>query len=180
MVSTGFFRENRNTGRKVEINEVTIAIPNIITTGIKPKLNSCMGTVYSFAIAPFISIHAIKVEIIDRTEQIKTIINDSEKKILNTSDPLAPTALKIPISRFLLDIETDIKLKSKSIENTASTTPTHKNTSDSILIILVIIVTDESTEFFTCNFVPLSLTVNEKFKISLIILASAFVGTITL
>ena len=40
IVSTGFFFENINTGRKVDTNEVNIAIPKIITTGMNPKLKS--------------------------------------------------------------------------------------------------------------------------------------------
>ena len=135
---------------------------------------------YSLAMALLIKRQATNVNIIDKTEQIITIIKDSEKKILKTSEPLAPTALNIPISRFLLEMETEMKLKSNSIENTASTTPTHKNTSDKMLIIPVIIVTEESTEFLTCNFVASSLEVFWEFNICLIRLASALVGIITL
>ena len=45
--------------------------------------------------------------IIDTKKLIIAIINASEKKILNTSHPLAPTALNIPISLRLLEIDND-------------------------------------------------------------------------
>ena len=62
--------------------------------------------------------------IVASATQITLITKDSEKNILNTSKLLAPTALKIPISRVFCEIETEIKLENKSIAKTASTRPT--------------------------------------------------------
>ena len=50
--------------------------------------------------------------------------NDSEKNILNTSLPLAPTALNTPISWVLDDIDTVMKLNSNNAEKQANTIPT--------------------------------------------------------
>ena len=49
-------------------------------------------------------------------------------KILNTSIPLAPIALKMPISLVLEEIDTEIKLKSISEANTANTPVITENT----------------------------------------------------
>ena len=51
------------------------------------------------------------------------INNDSAKKILNTSLPLAPTALNTPISCVLDEIDTVIKLNHNNAENNANAKP---------------------------------------------------------
>lgn len=68
-----------------------------------------------------------KIEII---KQIPTIIKDSIINILNTSIPLAPKALNIPISLFLLLIETEIKLNNSKVAKKVKMTPIHKNIVD--------------------------------------------------
>ena len=65
-------------------------------------------------------------EILDKAD----IKNDSEKKILNTSKLLAPTARKIPISFFFCEMDTEIKFDSNNAAKTARTNPTYRNTYD--------------------------------------------------
>ena len=63
------------------------------------------------------------------TQRIETK-KDSEKKILNTSKPLAPTARRIPISRFFWLIETEIKLDRSNAENMARIIPAQRKILD--------------------------------------------------
>ena len=60
----------------------------------------------------------------ERTTHIAAITNDSEKKILNTSKLLAPTALKIPISLFFCEIETEMKFEKRRTAKSAKPRPT--------------------------------------------------------
>ena len=65
---------------------------------------------------------------IARIEHNAAINKDSEKKILKTSIFLAPIARKTPISLFLEEIETEIKLSNINAAKIPKPTPTHKNT----------------------------------------------------
>jgi hypothetical protein len=65
----------------------------------------------------FINVHSPPLNTADITKQIVVIINASKINILNTSFFLAPTARKIPISLFLEEIETAIKLNNISAAN---------------------------------------------------------------
>ena len=97
--STGFFFAALQTGRKVATTTVTNAtaistasevIPNTKSDALIKEINVSLITEQSVTLA-----------IIEITTQIAAITKDSEKKILNTSKLLAPTARKIPISCFL-------------------------------------------------------------------------------
>ena len=114
MLSTGFFLELKYTGKKVEINADTRAIPVIINTERKSKLNRDTVIPESLDTELLISPANTPVNIMDRIMHIAAMINASEKNILNTSVSLAPTARKIPISFFFAEIDAVIKLKSKA------------------------------------------------------------------
>ena len=121
--STGFFLEIIYTGIKVANVATVIAIPSINDADIGPNVKSLndknnFKAIYWFkystiAIAPIKAI----------TNAIKAIDNDSAKNILNTSFPLAPTALNTPISWLFDEIETVIKLNNNIAANIAKTIP---------------------------------------------------------
>ena len=102
------------TGRKVESSEVTTAIATMMPTDIGPNTNTESGMPSSFPIMPLKMPHRANDAIRERIRQIPAMITVSEKKILNTSVLLAPTARRIPISFFLLVMETEMKLNSSS------------------------------------------------------------------
>ena len=98
------------------------AVPIIISIENGPNMN--IEAPNSSAIFVLIKEHKSAVPTVEINEQINAMINDSEKNILNTSVPLAPTARKIPISRLFCDIDVEIKLENRSIANAANTSPT--------------------------------------------------------
>lgn len=117
------------TGRKVAIIAVMMATAIRTTNERGPKTKS--EAPIPAESSAFIKVQRITLPTDERIMQITLIKKDSEKKILNTSVPLAPTALRIPISLFFCDIETEIKLEKRSAANTAITRPTYKNTCES-------------------------------------------------
>ena len=121
MLSTGGRKAALRTGRNVPREAITIAPNAIIPTLIILKSNKAMPT--SFIIDLFIKKQMIIEPAIDKTKQIKAIKPDSEKKILNKSLPLAPTARKIPISLVFAAIEVEIKFNSINAAKTPKTMP---------------------------------------------------------
>ena len=90
-------------------------------------------------ISALIMEQATKQPVMDMIIEMIAIKKDSEKKILNTSKLLAPTARRIPISRFLYEIDTEMKLERSNAANTAITIPIHINTVlNSVIIELTI------------------------------------------
>ena len=85
---------------------------------------------------PFIIMQARPPHTDERTKHIIAIMTASEKNILNTSIPLAPTARRMPISLRLDDMDVEMKLNSMSAENTAMTSPMIRNTIVSVSNIL--------------------------------------------
>ena len=120
--STGFFLAASHTGIKVASIAVRRAVPIIISIEKGPNTN--IEAPSSAAIVSLRIEHIMVVPVVASNEHINAITKDSEKNILNTSAPLAPTALKIPISRLFCDIEVEIKLEKRSIANKANTSPT--------------------------------------------------------
>ena len=106
----------------------TIAIAIIIITESIPKLNIDTVIPESLERELLISPANTPVNIMDRIMHIAAMINASQKNILNTSVPLAPTARSMPISFFFADIDAVMKLNNNSMENIASTIPTQRNT----------------------------------------------------
>ena len=124
MDSTGFFFAALYTGKNVATIAVTIATPTKINADIGP--NTKRDTPESAEpISVLIAEQATKQPIRETIMEIIVIKKDSEKKILNTSKLLAPTARRIPISRFLCEMETEIKFDKRSAANTAITIPIH-------------------------------------------------------
>ena len=99
MDSTGFFLAALHTGKKVATTTVTNATPIRTASELIPntKSDALIKDISSSLITTQSDIHAVTESAI----QIAAMTNDSEKKILNTSKLLAPTARKIPISCFL-------------------------------------------------------------------------------
>ena len=110
MDSTGGFLEALITGMIVAIKAIVTAMamikPTVIGLNCKIEMPICCTKERS------IKNWAIKAPIMEISEQIAAINNDSTKKILKTSLFLAPIALKIPMSFFLLATETVMKFKS--------------------------------------------------------------------
>ena len=95
--STGFFLAANQTGPNVAKIAVRSAVPTMISIENGP---------YTNIEAPIISdidrLSAEQIDVVPKIEiieQINAITKDSEKNILNTSVPLAPTARRMPISR---------------------------------------------------------------------------------
>lgn len=104
------------TGKNVATIAVSKAIAKMIIIEGMPMLNiEAPNTLPTSSLS---SIHPPMLAPIDNPVQISAITKDSEKNILNTSLPLAPTARRIPISRFLLEIDIEIKLESKRAAKT--------------------------------------------------------------
>lgn len=101
--SIGFFLAALLTGINVDMNAVIAEIMIIIINESIPNTN-IVTTKFN---ALFNTLLNMIVPILDKNTQIIESIIDSEKNILNTSLPLAPIALNIPISLRLFDIETD-------------------------------------------------------------------------
>ena len=124
MDSTGGFLEALITGMIVAIKAIVTAMamikPTVIGLNCKIEMPICCTKERS------IKNWAIKAPIMEISEQIAAINNDSTKKILKTSLFLAPIALKIPISFFLLATETVMKFKSINAANKPNPTPTQK------------------------------------------------------
>ena len=83
--STGFLRAAKNTGRNVEINATTSAIPTIIPTDTIPNTNSVTCKFISDFKIELISPQPKNAPISASTVHMPTIIPASAKKILNTS-----------------------------------------------------------------------------------------------
>ena len=96
--SIGFFLAAEFTGKKVEIIAVKIAIATKIKNEGMPNTRS-EAPRFS-AKDTFSTLQSRALAALDSTIQIIAINADSEKKILNTSLPFAPTARRIPISFF--------------------------------------------------------------------------------
>ena len=122
MDSTGFFLAAFQTGRKVAISAVKMATP--ISTAIDAIPKTKIAAPIIDVISAFNTPQRTKLPIKLNTIQMSVIVSDSEKKILNTSKLLAPTARKMPISRFLCEMDTEMKLERSSAANTAITRPT--------------------------------------------------------
>ena len=131
MESTGFFFAAFHTGRNVATTVVTSAIAiNTTSDGIPNTKSEAPNSTASSAFKiPHTTMLTVDANITHKAE----IKNDSEKKILNTSKLLAPTARKIPISFFFCEMDTEIKFDNNSAAKTASTNPTYKNTFDNSL-----------------------------------------------
>lgn len=71
-------------------------------------------------IIAFITLQTINVAIADTAKFISDMIVLSFKKIPNISVPLAPSALKTPISRFLLEILVEMKFIRRRDANIAN------------------------------------------------------------
>ena len=128
MESTGFFFAAFHTGRNVATTVVTNAIP--ISTTKERNPNTKRAAPNSVATSALRMPQIALLAIIAKITQSIAIIKDSEKKILKTSKLLAPTALRIPISFFFCEIDTEIKFDNNKAANTARTSPTYKNTWD--------------------------------------------------
>ena len=138
MESTGFFLAALYTGKNVATTAVTSATPTRISIDIGPNTNRDTPD-SAEPISVLMIEQATKQPTMDMTIEMSAIKKDSEKKILNTSELLAPTARKIPISRFLCEIDTEIKLERSKAANTAITIPIHMNTVlNSVIIPLTI------------------------------------------
>lgn len=81
MLSKGFFLELKYTGKKVEINADITAIPVIINTERKPKLNRDTVMPESLDTELLISPANTPVNIMDRIMHIAAMINASERRI---------------------------------------------------------------------------------------------------
>ena len=110
MDSTGGFLEALITGKIVASKATTKATPTTKPTVM--TLNWRMEMPISSTNERSNKNWTTKAPIIDSNAQIAAMNNDSAKKILKTSLFLAPIALKIPISLFLEETETEIKLRS--------------------------------------------------------------------
>ena len=97
MLSTGGFFAARYTGSAVAASDTSTDIQNITAICSMPKLSSSSAIVDTSA-SLLITPHRINEATVDKTKQMSAINPPSEKKILNTSSPLAPTARKTPIS----------------------------------------------------------------------------------
>lgn len=126
--STGFFFAAFHTGRNVATTVVINAIAiNTTNDGIP---NTKRDAPNSTASSVFKIPHTIMLTVDANITHKADIKNDSEKKILNTSKLLAPTARKIPISFFFCEMDTEIKFDSNNAAKTARTNPTYRNTCD--------------------------------------------------
>lgn len=95
--STGFFLDAIQTGTRVASVAVKTAVATIISNEKGP--NTKMEAPMMLSLNElFITEQSIDVPIDASAEHIKAITKDSEKNILNTSFPLAPTARRMPIS----------------------------------------------------------------------------------
>ena len=119
MDSTGFFLAAFHTGIKVATTAVAKAIANNTIHDNGPNTNSD-ASIKSTRI-PLIALHTATLPMIEIARHTAVMTKDSEKKILNTSILLAPTARRIPISRFLYEIEMAIKLDNSNAANIANT-----------------------------------------------------------
>ena len=117
------------TGKKVESNDTTIEMSVISMIEGKPKAKIRTPDKLSPSVL-LILLQTMALIRIALIQLIKTITIDSLKKILKTSRLLAPTARRIPISRFLLIIETVIKLNNNKVAKIARIMPAHKKTDD--------------------------------------------------
>ena len=154
-------RAAKNTGRNVEINATTSAIPTIIPTDTIPNTNSVTCKFISDFKIELISPQPKNAPISASTVHIPTIIPASAKKILNTSVPLAPTARKIPISLRLFEIDIEIKLNIKSAENTANTCPTPRKTIESVEAISFAVEMELYSEQFSLYYTSFALLFSE-------------------
>lgn len=96
--STGFFLAAENTGKNVATAEVTIAMPRRMAIEAPPNTKSDAWIAEDTS--SFRILQPAMLPATPKTKQISAITNASEKKILNTSAPRAPTARRIPISFF--------------------------------------------------------------------------------
>ncbi len=101
MASIGFFLDILDTGKIVPINETKRLRPNIKNICLNPKFKIVNKAPKSSRIILFIKNIATLQAATDKTKFNKVIITLSLKKSPKTSEPLAPRALKIPISCFL-------------------------------------------------------------------------------
>lgn len=101
MLSIGFLCAIRLTGKKLETNATKKLTPNNNTICLMPKVSKVIVKPSSFNMARFIKKQHTLVAMQDSTKLIMQITKLSQKKIENTSLPLAPIARNMPISRFL-------------------------------------------------------------------------------
>ena len=99
MDSTGFFLAALHTGRNVATTTVTKATATSTKSDVIPNTKS--DAFIKDINVSLITAQSVTLAATEITTQIAAITKDSEKKILNTSKLLAPTARKIPISCFL-------------------------------------------------------------------------------
>ena len=118
----------------VDANEINNVIARSISTLKIPYLSMDIPT-----IVPnnelFIIVQITPDATADNTKQIPVIISASIINILKMSVPLAPIALKIPVSFVLEAIETDIKLNSINEANIANTSVVIEKTTFIILMV---------------------------------------------
>ena len=107
MASTGGFLAAIKTGIKVAKILTKIAIPKIIKMFKILKFNIFI-LIKELAIEVFKKAQKIAAKIVAKVKHNKAIIPDSDQNTIKTSPLFAPTALKIPISFFLLLIDADI------------------------------------------------------------------------
>ena len=106
MDSTGCFLAAKTTGIIVPTMVMRTAPAIISKTFKRPKSNK--ATFIKPVWKTTLSLQIVMIDAtIDKTKQITVIKPDSEKKILKRSLPRAPTALRIPISLVLLEIDAE-------------------------------------------------------------------------
>ena len=101
IASIGRLREILSTGRKVDINATSTPTPRISANWRMPTLRSVSVKPVPPRSELLIAEAPSTVATEASTQLISVMIMLSLKKMPNTSAPLAPTARRIPISRFL-------------------------------------------------------------------------------
>ena len=94
-------------------------IPSINANCLMPTDKNTKSRPKSATTTVLIIMQVVIVAIDASTKLIPAMIKLSLKKIPNTSEPLAPSALRMPISRFLYEIEVDMKFISSREANIA-------------------------------------------------------------
>ena len=124
MDSTGGFLDALETGIIVAIKEITTAtaIINPTVMILNCKIDRPISSWKDLSRKNWTT----KEPITANKEQSAAMNNDSAKKILKTSLFLAPIALKIPISLFFEETETEMKLRSIKAAKAPKPTPTQK------------------------------------------------------
>ena len=157
MLSTGDFLAALKTGMKVAIAETNSEIRRVMPTFNTLKFKSAaVGIIVDSVTELLIALHKMPAPIEERTKQIIANMNASEKNILNTSAPLAPTALKMPISFVFAAIDAEMKFKSKRAANPPRINPTTRKTVDKALISSIISCMPENTSLSIERTTPLS------------------------